>query len=69
MCKATKTKVSRKGRGINGPIDAQYFYEGFYYKLGRFGFVYQWIGGEWVKSQKKLDSVSRGKLARSGNYV
>lgn len=49
-----------------GPTDAEYFYEGRFYKLGRFGFVYRWNGEEWRKSTKRLHSVSNGKSVMFG---
>lgn len=41
------------------PLDAQYFLDGLYYKVGRFGWLFLWSGSEWIRSTRPVGEVTR----------
>jgi len=50
------------------PHDAITEIDGLYYKIGRFGKPFYWIGGEWIRSGKAADEVKYSAARKATPY-
>lgn len=50
---------------VGHPDGAEYYDKGLHYKVGRFGFVYAWVNGAWIRSAKTISNITNSKGSRN----